>query len=423
MQASIEDAKTFPFTPQQRKMIWYERSARTVVTPIRSAGAIVAARSSSMPQAGAELGLGDPRGLRSLAEAIGARLALARLGDHLASDGQAPKAAPTRGRCDAPQRPGQHRRVRSQRRGPGRDGEPDRRVAARPAVRRERQAAGPRRCGGGLAGEALANERLLVRHRHGETARRRFPMMLEGERFAAIEVELSGGRPLAPSRSSSCGRSRCSPRRRTRAPCAARARATRRCTDPLTGLLNFRAINEALVEGVHAAQAPAAGRSPSGCSTSRGSTRSIAPTATRSATTSSASSGTRSSASVAPRGLGRPRRRRLVLVRLPGDEAEEAAVEARMLVERIEEAFARAPSGDRADDRRRRVSGPRRIDRRAHPVRALGALRGEGRGAQTTSSPREPATSSGSAMRRAAFVRIVTEQEVPAASRGRQSPS
>ena len=88
VQATVDDALTFPFTPQQRKMLWYGGLRGTVLTPIRPAARGSAPWSSTCSR---RSGLGFcARGLRSLAEAIGARLALAKLGDHLVSDERDP---------------------------------------------------------------------------------------------------------------------------------------------------------------------------------------------------------------------------------------------------------------------------------------------------------------------------------------------
>ena len=86
VQATIDDALTFPFTPQQRKMLWYGGLRGTVVTPIRSNGVWVGALVVDVLKQQRIWDFLVLDACRMLAGAIGARLALAKLGDHLISD-------------------------------------------------------------------------------------------------------------------------------------------------------------------------------------------------------------------------------------------------------------------------------------------------------------------------------------------------
>ena len=90
VQATIDDALTFPFTPQQRKMLWYGGLRGTVLTPIRSGGVWIGALLVDVLKQQRVWDFLVLDACRMLAAAIGARIALAKLGDHLVSDERDP---------------------------------------------------------------------------------------------------------------------------------------------------------------------------------------------------------------------------------------------------------------------------------------------------------------------------------------------
>ncbi len=90
VQATIDDALTFPFTPQQRKMLWYGGLRGTVLTPIRSGGLWIGALVVDVLKQQRIWDFLVLDACKSLALAIGARIALAKLGDHLVSDDRDP---------------------------------------------------------------------------------------------------------------------------------------------------------------------------------------------------------------------------------------------------------------------------------------------------------------------------------------------
>jgi diguanylate cyclase (GGDEF)-like protein len=417
VQGSIQDAKTFPFTPQQRRMIWYEKISATVVTPIPSAGAIAGALIVDAYTQARKWDSATLEALRSLAEAVGARFALARLGDHLvdAGDGEVRTSAEA-------MRLNVLANIAEMVRSSSDPEETANRIAEAfhdlPFVGTAKRLAPDDPAG--LAQAALANERLLVRHNHGETLVV-LPLMLEGERFGAIEVLLAHGNQLGAGEEQFL---------RTVAVFASQAFASalRRqrprneaLTDPMTGLPNFRAVNETLVEGVHAARS--GGRSlavwlldiegldeinrSSGYAVGDDCVGFVGHTL---------------SASIAPRGIvGRVRGGSFMCV-FPGTTAEEAAVAARILVERVEKrspghlppialtiGVAAYPAHAASADELTRYA---RL--------ALFAAKREGRNHVVTARAGDELWVRDA---RAAFVRIVTEHDIPAASRGRQSPS
>jgi len=259
-----------------------------------------------------------------------------------------------------------------------------------------------------------------VRRTQGETTVV-LPLLLEGERFGAIEVLLAHGdlrdngaeqflRTVAvfASQAFASALRRQKPRNEA-------------LSDPVTGLPNFRAVNESLVEGVHAARS--SGRPLAVwlldieglVEINRSSGYAVGDDCVGFV-------GHTLAASIAPRGLvGRVRGGSFMCV-FPGTTAEEAAVAARILVERVEKrspghlppialtiGVAAYPAHAASADELARYA---RL--------ALFAAKREGRNHVVTARAGDELWVRDA---RAAFIRIVTEQEVPAASRGRQTPS
>jgi len=90
VQATIDDALTFPFTPQQRKMLWYGGLRGTVLTPIRSNGIWIGALIVDVLKQQRIWDFLVLDACRSLALAIGARLAKSTFSpDIVLTDGEA----------------------------------------------------------------------------------------------------------------------------------------------------------------------------------------------------------------------------------------------------------------------------------------------------------------------------------------------
>jgi diguanylate cyclase (GGDEF)-like protein len=413
VQGAIQDAKTFPFTPQQRRMIWYEGIGASVVTPVPSAGAIVGAlvvdTTESRKWDSATL-----EALRSLAEAIGARFALSRLGDHLATTEDEPTVETMR--LNVLANIGRYLESADD------PGETSLKIVALlgelPIVETARLL--PADDPSGRPKEALANERLLVRSLHGETFAV-LPLLLEGERFGAIEVVLARGRTLTAADEQFL---------RTVAVFASGtyARALRRqrprlesLNDGITGLPNFRSVNESLIEGVHVAKS---GNRPLAIwlldiealdEINRNHGYAVGDDCVGFVGHTLASA-------IAPRGMaGRVRGGSFMCV-FPGTTAEEATVAARIFIERVQ----------------KRTPGhlppiPLTIGVAAFPAHAASAdelvryARLALFVAKRDGRDRVVSARAGDELwvrdARAAFVKIVSEQEVPTASRGRKSPS
>ncbi len=442
VQGSIQDAKVFPFTPQQRRMIWYERVGASVVTPIPSAGAVVGALIVDVYGGSRKWDSSTLEALRSLAEAVGARFALAQLGDHLTSRGdgadrppgeeteQATDPAPTMQptETDAARHTDEAMRMNvlaniAKLLGSSNNPlETSAKIAETlgdlPFVAAAKHL--PADHPSGLPKEALANERLLIRRHQGETLVV-LPLLLEGERFGAIEVLLARGDQLDAGEEQFL---------RTVAVFASQtfASALRRqrprneaLSDPMTGLPNFRAVNESLVEGVHAARS---GSRPLAVwlldiegldEINRANGYAVGDDCVGFV-------GHTLAASIAPRGLvGRVRGGSFMCV-FPGTTSEEAAVAARILVERVEK---RSPGHLPAIGLTIGVAAfpahAGSADELSRYARlALFAAKREGRNHVVTARAGDELWVRDA---RAAFVRIVTEHDIPTASRGRQSPS
>lgn len=246
IQAKVDDALTFPFTPQQRKMLWYVGLRGTVMTPIRSNGEWVGALvvdAIRQPRPWDYLVL---EACRTLAGAIGARLALAKLGDHLSSDERDPvydmqrlnvlsniarlldtSSDPNDTAAQTVEALGGLTWVRSARLAAA-DDESD------------------------VVQEAQAGEALVVKIKNGVT-HVGLALTNEGERFGAIDIELVEAKlsdleeQFLRSVQSFAASAYMSALRRARP-------RNETLHDALTGLLNFRSINEVLVDAVHASK-------------------------------------------------------------------------------------------------------------------------------------------------------------------------
>lgn len=247
VQATVEDATTFPFTPQQRKMLWYGGLRGTVFTPIPSGGTRIGALVVDVLKGPRTWDFAILEACRSLAMAIGARLALSRLGDHLVSDERDPihdmqrlnvlaniahllesSDDPTATSAAVVDALGTLHWVRSARLVP--PGETE-------AV---------------VVQEAQANESLVVQNVAGIT-HVGLALLNEGERFGGIDLELVEARlsdveeQFLRSVQTFAGSAYVSALRRARP-------RNEALYDLLTGLLNFRSINEQLVDAVHASK-------------------------------------------------------------------------------------------------------------------------------------------------------------------------
>lgn len=250
VQATIDDALTFPFTPQQRKMLWYGGLRGTVLTPIRSNGVWIGALVIDVLKGQRVWDFLILEACRSLAAAIGGRLALAKLGDHLTSDDRDPihdmqrlnvlsnvgrlletSNDPTATSAQIVEELGNLHWVKSARLAPADD--------KAEVVR-----------------TALATEQLVVSIGDDGATHVGITLMNEGERFGAIDLELvesqlsSVEEQFLRSVQTFAGSAYMSALRRARP-------RNETLFDSLTGLLNFRSINEALVDAVHASKSSA----------------------------------------------------------------------------------------------------------------------------------------------------------------------
>jgi diguanylate cyclase (GGDEF)-like protein len=243
IQATVDDALTFPFTPQQRKMAWYGGLRGTVLTPIRSGGTWIGALVVDVIRAQRAWDFLVLEACRTLAGAVGARLALAKLGDHLVSDERDPvydmqrlnvlaniaqllesSNDPSDTTTQIVDALGNLNWIRSVRLAPPDDGDE-------------------------VARQAQASEGLVVRNVEGLT-HVGLALTNEGERFGAIDIELVEARlsdveeQFLRSVQTFAGNAYVSALRRARP-------RNETLYDSLTGLLNFRSINEGLVDAVH----------------------------------------------------------------------------------------------------------------------------------------------------------------------------
>jgi diguanylate cyclase (GGDEF)-like protein len=245
IQGMIEDAPHFPFTPQQRKMLSYVQLGATVFTPIPTAGGVAGALVLDQLSAPRTW---DPTILETcklIAEAIGARIALAQSGDHLVVEDVPAGREATRINVLANIARLNERSddtgVAMEELGALLEGLPW--VEAVRVLRATDQS--------NVLRDAMASERIVARA-VGSKTMLGIPMVLEGEKFGGFEVLL--GERLTDldeqfwrSVQTFAGTMYASALRRGRP----RDESLR---DGLTGLLNFRSINEALAEAVQAAK-------------------------------------------------------------------------------------------------------------------------------------------------------------------------
>ncbi len=244
IQGSIEDAASFPFTSQQRKMLCYAGLGATVLTPIPTAGGVAGALivdQLSAPR------VWEPATLDActlLAEALGARMALARNGDHLVPEDVPPGREATRLSVLANLAHMLEHPV-----------EMEATTAAFVALLEGVPWVGAVRVtgvdGSHVIRDALAHESILIR-KIGTKSIVGIPLLYDGQKFGGIEVMLQERmtdldeqfwrtvKTFAGSAYASAVR-RSRPRDET-------------LTDGLTGLANYRAVNESLAEAVHAAK-------------------------------------------------------------------------------------------------------------------------------------------------------------------------
>lgn len=250
-QGTIGDAATFPFTAQQRRMLWYDGVGATIVSPIPALGSVIGALIVDSYKGPRRWQPGFLAALTSLAESVGARLALARSGAHLGDGNELALADRMRQNILA--------NLATSLLGSDDPAESSRKVAHAlgelPGVASAHYLAPENTAG--TPTQALAAESLLVRVTDGN-ATVVLPLILQGERFGAIELALKGPKLAADDEqflrtigvfaaSAYAGALR---RRRPR---------NESLVDPISGLPNFRAILEVLVEGVAVAKA---GRQP-----------------------------------------------------------------------------------------------------------------------------------------------------------------
>lgn len=247
LQVQIDDAERFPFTPQQRKMLLYEGIGGSVVTPLMQSGlplgALVVDRMGK-PQEWESRILSE---LRTMADAAAERIRRGEDGSHLYSTADAPSpeapllnalAAIARilaGSSDAADATAKVVRIIGD-------------LALTKSVRHldAEHAAG-------IVKESLAQEKVVaVRDEIGNFTVG-VPLILDGERFGGFEIALSQSRLTAQEDQflravgvfASGAFSNALRRQRPR---------NESLGDAVTGLLNYRSINEILVEGVHQAR-------------------------------------------------------------------------------------------------------------------------------------------------------------------------
>jgi len=245
VQGQIDDCVVFPFTPQQRKMLFYSGVGATILTPIPTIGGYAGALVVDQMVTQRPWEPWTLESCTSLAEAIGARIALAKLGDHLVPEDPAVEREAARLNVLA----NLARLV---------DAASDVEVTLGEIVEliEGLNWVGAVRSFGAdeassLVLEAMANESLVCRTIGSKTIVA-VPLVFEGQRFGGIEVMLDDRMTDRDEQFFRCVRSFAG---------SAYASALRRgrtrdeaLTDALTGLPNFRSINEALAEAVHAAK-------------------------------------------------------------------------------------------------------------------------------------------------------------------------
>ena len=243
-QGSIEDAATFPFTLQQRKLLCYVNLGATVFTPIPTAGGVAGALVVDQLATQRPWDSWTLDACRSLAEAVGARIALTQSGDFLTIEDVPAGREATRLNVLA-----NIARLVEQ------ADDPDSAAAelagyleALPwvgAVRLIRDESSK------IIREALASEQLIVRAVGSKTILG-IPLQARGEKFGGVEVLLEERltdldeqfwRSVQTFGSSAYAGALRRGRRRDET-----------LMDALTGLFNFRSINEALAEACHASK-------------------------------------------------------------------------------------------------------------------------------------------------------------------------
>ena len=247
VQATIDDANTFPFTPQQRKMLWYGALRGTVLTPIRSNGAWIGALVVDVLRGQRVWDFLVLDACRSLAAAIGARIALAKLGDHLVSDERDPVHDMQRLNVLA----NVARLVESSSDPNATSAQIVEELSSLHWVKSARLAANDDEAE--VVRQAQAGESLVVTAGGDGQTHVGITLMNEGERFGGIDLELLAGQLSdveeqflrAVQTFAGCAYASALRRGRPR---------NETLFDSLTGLLNFRSINEALVDGVHASK-------------------------------------------------------------------------------------------------------------------------------------------------------------------------
>jgi len=246
VQATIDDALTFPFTPQQRKMLWYAGLRGTVLTPIRSGGVWIGALIVDVLQKQRIWDFLVLEACRSLAAAIGARLALAKFGDHLVTDERDPVhdlqhlnvLANLAHLLESSSDPG------------AMSAEIVEALGALHWVRSARLTTADDDAG--VIRAAQASEGLVVTAHAGAT-HVGLSLMHEGERFGGIDIELAAAaltdveEQFLRSVQTFAGSAYVTALRRARP-------RNEGLYDSLTGLLNFRSINEMLIDAVHASK-------------------------------------------------------------------------------------------------------------------------------------------------------------------------
>jgi diguanylate cyclase (GGDEF)-like protein len=403
VQATIDDALTFPFTPQQRKMLWYGGLRGTVLTPIRSNGVWVGALIIDVLKQQRIWDFLVLDACRSLAGAIGARLALSKLGDHLVTDERDPihdmqrlnVIANLAHLLDSSNDPG------------ATSAEIVEALGALHWVRSARLA--PADDEADVIRGAQASETLVVTTQDGAT-HVGIALLNEGERFGGVDLELAAAsltdveEQFLRSVQTFAGSAYVSALRRARP-------RNEALYDSLTGLLNFRSINEVLVDSVHASKS--SGRPVSvwlldidrldGINRDHGYAIGDDVVSYVGHTLQTVVS---SRGSVGRVGGG------LYLALFPGMDHEEASVQGRMMVERITKnvpphlpqiALSIGVSAFPID-------AATQDDLIRFARLALYQAKGGGHNRVATADPKNPRWVSDA---RAAFVRIVTEQQMP----------
>jgi diguanylate cyclase (GGDEF)-like protein len=245
VQATIDDALTFPFTPQQRKMLWYGGLRGTVLTPIRSGGVWIGALIVDVLKQQRIWDFLVLDACKSLALAIGARIALAKLGDHLVSDDRDPIHDMERLNVMS-----NVARLLDSSSDPGAmSAEIVEALAGLHWVKAARLITGD---DSEAVRTAQATEGLAVTSGDGIT-HVGLALMNEGERFGGIDLELASAsltdveEQFLRTVQTFAGSAYVSALRRARP-------RNETLYDSLTGLLNFRSINEVLVDAVHASK-------------------------------------------------------------------------------------------------------------------------------------------------------------------------